>query len=417
MNRPDCSVDELELIALSDGELTENRARQLREHLQPGPSGCPDCAGRLARLEALAAQLRAPVPGASDPDFVDEVERRLPARRPRRATAGAPPRRRAGLAVSALASRRRSPWCWPRAGGTRRSSRPAGRPRPGTRWSRARSTSSPPPAARRPAGPTARRRRAPAPGDGIAVSARNGHRELPVYLMVFAVDARGEVHWIVPAWSDPAETPRSVRLAPGGELPEPAGRTPDAPAARQAPRDDPAVARPPRRARGGSGPAARPPPGPRRGPAPADGGGPDVASGPLRGMSIRRRPSEHLSPLGGGRGRRVCAPGEGAAHHLKRPPLTPPSPRCRGARANGQRSPSGRDVGISAYGGGAAGRAFMEACAPRGLRSARPRRPALLRVLACLDPREEAPTIQPPGDPAAGWPLDGPPPAARRPRR
>ena len=63
MTRPDCTVDELELIALLDGELTENRARQLREHL----TVCPACAGRMDRLNVLATQLRAPVPEALDP--------------------------------------------------------------------------------------------------------------------------------------------------------------------------------------------------------------------------------------------------------------------------------------------------------------------------------------------------------------
>ena len=68
------------------------------------------------------------------------------------------------------------------------------------------------------------------PGDGIAVSARNGNPRTPVYLMVFAVDAKNEVHWIVPAWSNAAQNPRSALLPPGGALPGPAGRTPDAPA-------------------------------------------------------------------------------------------------------------------------------------------------------------------------------------------
>jgi hypothetical protein len=69
------------------------------------------------------------------------------------------------------------------------------------------------------------------PGDGIAVAARNGNSDLPVYLMVFAVDAEAEVHWIVPGWSDPAQNPRSVLLPPSSALPASAGRTPEGPAA------------------------------------------------------------------------------------------------------------------------------------------------------------------------------------------
>jgi anti-sigma factor RsiW len=234
MNRAACPVDELELIALSDGELTENRARELREHLQPGPAGCARCAGRLARLEALATQLRAPVAGASDASFVDEVERRLPAARGPRAASGRSWSRR-GLALTALAGTalaaavilvvvparlfsppefapRGTPAAW-HALVSRSLDIVSARPAPGAPLSR-------------PLAPGERMR----PGDGIAVSAHNGHRELPVYLMVFAVDAGGEVHWIVPAWTDPSDTPRAILLRPGAELPEPAGRTPEGPA-------------------------------------------------------------------------------------------------------------------------------------------------------------------------------------------
>jgi hypothetical protein len=229
MNRPQCSVDELELIALSDGELTENRARELREHLQPGPGGCADCAGRLARLEALAAQLRAPVPGAGDADFIDAVERRLPAALPRGAGGGR--RGRLLLAVSGVASLAAIGLVLvPRGRGVQE----FGARGTAAQWhdqvaSALDVVSAHPPPGAPLSRPLAAGERLH-PGDGIAVTARNGHRELPVYLMVFAVDARGEVHWIVPAWSDPAETPRSVRLPPGGGLPEPTGRTPEAPA-------------------------------------------------------------------------------------------------------------------------------------------------------------------------------------------
>jgi hypothetical protein len=244
MNRPECSVDELELIALLDGELTENRARALREHLQPAPeerpgppaaAGCAHCAARLARLQGLAAQLRGPAPETSDPDFaarfIAEVEGRLPAATPAadgRVTGRGDRRRRAPLALglAALATAaaagfllvpRPSPYT------------PRG---PGAAWhdqvftALDRVVSAPAGASRRALAAGQRLQ----PGDGIAVTAHNRNPRLPVYLMVLAVDAANEVHWIVPAWSDPAETPRSVRLPAGSALPDPAGRTPEAPA-------------------------------------------------------------------------------------------------------------------------------------------------------------------------------------------
>jgi hypothetical protein len=215
--KPECTVDELELIALLEGELTENRAAQLREHL----SGCAACGTRLQSLQALVGRLRAPVPEANDPGFVDAVERRLPAAsslRSRRLPAplvfGLPALVAAAAAVVMLVMRPAE-------------FTPRGTPAP---WHEQVFTSLEIVSARGLARPLRPGDRLMA-GDGIAVSARNGHARQPVYLMVFAVDARKEVHWIVPAWSDPATSPRSVALPPGGELPEPTGRTPDAPAA------------------------------------------------------------------------------------------------------------------------------------------------------------------------------------------
>lgn len=231
MSKYECPVDELELGGLLDGELTENRARELRAHL----AACATCGARMNHLNALAARLRAPVPEALDADFANEVERRLDAvdRSPPAppATHRATRRRPLLLALSTLAvaaaavtlvmvpRERVASDFTPRGGESPWHARvftslavvPRG------------SAETPP----RPVGPGAPLH----PGDGIAVTARNGNSDLPVYLMVFAVDAKAEVHWIVPAWSDPAQNPRSVLLPPGGSLPASAGRTPEAPAA------------------------------------------------------------------------------------------------------------------------------------------------------------------------------------------
>jgi hypothetical protein len=227
MTKAECPVDELELSALLDGELTENRAQRLREHL----AGCASCVARTNHLAALAARLRAPVPEALDTGFVDAVERRLSAADlPPPVTRHATRRRHLVLAVSTLAAAAAAITlvALPRARLTSEFT-PRGGESP---WHARVSTS----LAVVPSGAAATTPRPIAagaalrPGDGIAVTARNGNPDLPIYLMVFAVDAKDEVHWIVPAWADPAQNPRSVLLPPGGALPAPAGRTPEDPA-------------------------------------------------------------------------------------------------------------------------------------------------------------------------------------------
>jgi hypothetical protein len=68
------------------------------------------------------------------------------------------------------------------------------------------------------------------PGDGILVRYSNPTAR-DVYLMVFALDERGSVHWLHPAYLDEATNPLSLRLAAGTTervLPEVA--EPEAPA-------------------------------------------------------------------------------------------------------------------------------------------------------------------------------------------
>jgi hypothetical protein len=175
-------------------------------------------------VEALTARLRAPVMDADAPAFIDAVERRLPG------TAPASTRRwRAPLvvALSALAAAT----VVVVVGGPRGPAVPEytarGTPSP---WHALVSTSMEVLGAAGTARPLRSGERL-VPGDGIAVSARNGNARQAVYLMVFAVDARDEVHWIVPAWTDAAASPRSVELPPGGTLPVPSGTTPESPAA------------------------------------------------------------------------------------------------------------------------------------------------------------------------------------------
>jgi hypothetical protein len=207
-----CTVDELELIRLLDGELTENLARELRDHV----ATCPACGPRLRTLQGLLEQLgeMGPEPtSADDAAFIDAVERRLPERARRPAAAGR--RRRplvAALSVVAAAAAI-ALWMIPRS--DRSVLTPRGKS--ATPWHDlvavdlgavdGGQASAP----ARPLGPGVRL----AAGDGIAVRAQNRGQRSPVYLMVFAVDAAGAVHWIQPLWSDPAANPRSVSLLPG----------------------------------------------------------------------------------------------------------------------------------------------------------------------------------------------------------
>jgi hypothetical protein len=50
------------------------------------------------------------------------------------------------------------------------------------------------------------------PGDGIVIRYSNAE-PVPVYLMVFAVDGAGAVHWLHPAYLDASSNPKSVELA------------------------------------------------------------------------------------------------------------------------------------------------------------------------------------------------------------
>ncbi len=55
------------------------------------------------------------------------------------------------------------------------------------------------------------------PGDGILVRYSNP-TERAAYLMVFALDQRGDVHWIHPAYLNEKESPSSLRLEPQATL-------------------------------------------------------------------------------------------------------------------------------------------------------------------------------------------------------
>ena len=216
-----CPIDDLDLIQLEDGELTENRAREVNQHT----ASCAACGARADRFAALVARLRSPSDPEADADFLRAVERRIVAqprternRRRRSVMAWSLTVAAAAAAVSLFVGfRQQSDPSSPSL--VARGQRADWRDLVTVSLRIARANQS-----------SGSARATLSPGvhlgvrDGVVVEARNGNRDRAVYLMVFGVDARGDVHWLHPAWIDPKQNPRSVELPPGGTL----GQTPEA---------------------------------------------------------------------------------------------------------------------------------------------------------------------------------------------
>jgi anti-sigma factor RsiW len=192
-----------DLTRFLDGELTENRAAALRAHL----GRCSRCAGELAGQRALLDAVAAPVPALrSEAERVAELLARLDA-----APSPVPARRRPALAwwsgalaacaaaLVAFVSLRSHP-APDRGEFTARGAAVGWARKVGVElWALER-------------GP-----RRLAPGDALArgvpvVASFSNVDGAPAYLLAFALDARGEVHWLYPALPDAASDPASIRL-------------------------------------------------------------------------------------------------------------------------------------------------------------------------------------------------------------
>lgn len=218
------SVDTLAIWV--DGELTENAAQSLQGHL----ATCPDCRQRASDLRRLVGELPESLAAPSDEAFVTAVMRRA------RGAPARPPRLPLALAAAAsLAIAGVSLWSV-RGGSGSEGGLPAtavGFQARGGMVSRsgvhamtvyAHPQSDP------------GRRRALSPGDslqqgdGLSFEVRNASGAT-VQLLLFGVDAAGEVHWFHPGWSDPSEDPQSVEVTSVAAFqPLPGGVTPDSPA-------------------------------------------------------------------------------------------------------------------------------------------------------------------------------------------
>ncbi len=197
MNNP-CPSNQ-EWLSLVDGEATENRAAELRAHAD----GCSRCARELEMQRQLVRDLAAPVPVSAD--AVQSVMRKLEhAERPA-------PRfgwRRWALGGGALAAVTVAALLiLPATGGDRGVFTARGHRVPWARkvgvevWAIDHSP---------------RKLEAGAalsPATGIVASYHNVDADV-AYLMVFAIDARGEIHWAYPGFEDAKTDPVAVRLEP-----------------------------------------------------------------------------------------------------------------------------------------------------------------------------------------------------------
>ncbi|MFO0582650.1 MAG: zf-HC2 domain-containing protein [Anaeromyxobacter sp.] len=189
-----------EWLRLVDGELTENRAADLRAHA----AGCTACTRELAGAEALVSRLAAPDPEVFAARVVAGAMARL----------GAAPERE-----------RRRPWLgWALAGAATFAvvlALPVALRRGPTEDFTARGGPAAAWAARVGVELSALEKpvRRLGPGaslvSGTAVVASYGNPEPePAYLLAFALDGANEVHWLYPAFLEPGSDPAAVRLEP-----------------------------------------------------------------------------------------------------------------------------------------------------------------------------------------------------------
>jgi len=193
----------LEWLSLVDGEATENRAGELRTHA----SGCSQCAQELEKQRQLMRDLAAPVPVSAG--AVAAVMRRL--------ENGRSPARRFGwhgwtLAGGALAVAAAAAFLIVPATGTHEGLFSArGHRVPWTQKVGAEVWAIDGPNLHSPhkleAGSVL------SPATAIVASYHNIDAAA-AYLLVFAIDAQGEIHWAYPGFENPKTDPEAVRLEP-----------------------------------------------------------------------------------------------------------------------------------------------------------------------------------------------------------
>lgn len=195
----------MELFQSLDGETTTNRARELEAHV----AGCPSCRRELAAQQRLIARLREPAKPPEERD-VQAVMARLRAEPPPRRALWKPVWQ-ASLAAACLVMLGVALW---RAAPERTPEQFAAR------------GGSPVPALERHVGvellaagqPPVRLRPGALLQPNTPLFARYRNLgEAPAFLLLFAQDAAGELHWLYPAYLTPGDDPRSVALPPSAQ--------------------------------------------------------------------------------------------------------------------------------------------------------------------------------------------------------
>lgn len=196
-------ADAIELAQLLEGEVTENRALELRAHLR----ACPECTRRLEGERALLGALSAEIDAPPAPDALDRLMARVDEdARSRQGRPSARPWLRwsmvAGFAAAAVAV---LAVVAPLVGTQESHVAARGAEK---RWSAKVAVdllALGEPSRRLLGGAEVAR--------DVAFTAtyRNGN-DAPAYLLAYAMDAAGEVHWLYPGHLSQAEDPAAVRL-------------------------------------------------------------------------------------------------------------------------------------------------------------------------------------------------------------
>jgi putative zinc finger protein len=210
----------VDLIRLADGETTHNETARLRAHLE----GCASCRRQSAELGQLLADIAAPVALAPAADRAQSVLRAIEAGVP---LPGKPARRRlaawtglAGVAAAAAAALVVLVHGAQEPDGERVVARGGAASADGEGLV-ARGGAASAAITRRVgvslyaplAGRVPVRGGARIPAPTLFTAAyRNLDREHDSYLLLFAVDARGDIHWLYPAFTDAHSDPEAVRL-------------------------------------------------------------------------------------------------------------------------------------------------------------------------------------------------------------
>jgi hypothetical protein len=192
----------MELFQWLDGEATANRARQLEAHV----AGCPACRRELTAQQRLVGRLSEP-PKPPDERDVQAVMARLRAQPPVRRTLWSPGWR-AGLAAACVAMLGAALWlARPERTPDLFAARGAGHAHSLERHVGVELLSAGAPPVRLRSGVVLPL------GTPLFAHYRN-LGETPAFLLLFAQDAAGELHWLYPAYLVAGEEPRSVELVP-----------------------------------------------------------------------------------------------------------------------------------------------------------------------------------------------------------